>query len=148
VPPHDSNLHMCLNDTRALCQGLANAAHSCQLLSCTPVAVQPPPVLCISRGKTTPQCRCWSGSSCTPHVSDTVTALLQIGLQGYGSMPDALAVLGPAERATYCNDTWQKTMPRMSTLEFTRDRKMMSTLTTGRRGAVLYLKVCPHVTGP
>ena len=57
-------------------------------------------------------------------------------------MPDALAGLGPAERATYCNDTWAKNMPRMSTLEFTRDRKMMSTLTSGRRGAVLYLKVC------
>ena len=77
-----------------------------------------------------------------PSTNETLSiALLQIGLQGYGSMPDALAPLGPAERATYCNDTWAKTMPRMSTLEFTRDRKMMSTLTAGRRGAVLYLKV-------
>jgi magnesium-transporting ATPase (P-type) len=67
--------------------------------------------------------------------------LLQVGLQGYGSMPEALAVLSPAERATYCNDAWAKMMPRLSTLEFTRDRKMMSTLTAGRRGQVLYLKV-------
>ena len=64
-----------------------------------------------------------------------------MGLQGYGSMPGALSGLSTQERATYCNDHWAKAMPRLSTLEFTRDRKMMSTLVAGRRAPVLYVKV-------
>lgn len=66
---------------------------------------------------------------------------LQVGLQGYGSMPGALSGLSTQERATYCNDYWANSQPRLSTLEFTRDRKMMSTLVAGRRAPVLYVKV-------
>ena len=33
-----------------------------------------------------------------------LTCTLQIGLQGYASMPQALSGLSRAERITYCND--------------------------------------------
>ena len=56
---------------------------------------------------------------------------LQIGLQGYANMPDALAGLSRAERITYCNDAWRNAHPRVAILDFSRDRKMMSVLVGG-----------------
>lgn len=52
----------------------------------------------------------------------------KIGLPGWQSMPQGLAGLSTRERATYCNDHWEQSFRRVSTLEFSRDRKMMSTL--------------------
>jgi P-type Ca2+ transporter type 2A len=52
----------------------------------------------------------------------------KIGLPGWQSMPQGLAGLPIRERATYCNDHWEQSFRRVSTLEFSRDRKMMSTL--------------------
>ena len=60
----------------------------------------------------------------------------KIGLPGYSAMPSALARVPRAERATYCNDHWEQQHRKVFTLEFTRDRKMMSVLcadaTSGR----------------
>ena len=67
---------------------------------------------------------------------------MQIGLQGYAYMPDALAGLSRAERVTYCNDAWQQAHPRVAALDFSRDRKMMSVLVRrSGSGFSLFLKV-------
>ncbi|CAK0785211.1 Calcium-transporting ATPase 3, endoplasmic reticulum-type [Coccomyxa viridis] len=50
----------------------------------------------------------------------------KVGLPGYADMPGALANLSKRERATFCNDHWQEENHRISQLEFSRDRKMMS----------------------
>ena len=65
----------------------------------------------------------------------------QIGLQGYANMPNALAGLSRAERITYCNDTWRAAHPRVSVLDFSRDRKMMSVLVGGGSPFTLFTKV-------
>ena len=52
----------------------------------------------------------------------------KIGLPGYQPMAAALATLPKRERATYCNDYWARSQRKVFTLEFSRDRKRMSTL--------------------
>jgi Ca2+ transporting ATPase len=52
----------------------------------------------------------------------------KIGLPGYSEMPSSLAQVPRAERATYCNEHWEQQQRKIFTLEFSRDRKMMSTL--------------------
>lgn len=52
----------------------------------------------------------------------------KIGLPGYLAMPSALAQVPRSERATYCNDHWAQQYRKVFTLEFSRDRKMMSVL--------------------
>jgi potassium/sodium efflux P-type ATPase len=70
----------------------------------------------------------------------------KIGLPGYSEMPLALAQVPRAERATYCNDHWEQKHRKIFTLEFSRDRKMMSTLcsdaATGRLS--LFCKGAPE----
>ncbi|KAH7623060.1 putative Calcium-transporting ATPase 3, endoplasmic reticulum-type [Nannochloris sp. 'desiccata'] len=70
----------------------------------------------------------------------------KIGLPGYSEMPSALAQVPRAERATYCNEHWEQQQRKVFTLEFSRDRKMMSTLcsdaATGRLS--LFCKGAPE----
>ena len=70
----------------------------------------------------------------------------KIGLPGYSDMPRALATVPRAERATYCNDHWEQQHRKVFTLEFSRDRKLMSTLcadaATGR--LALFAKGAPE----
>lgn len=70
----------------------------------------------------------------------------KVGLPGYSEMPWALARVPRAERATYCNDHWEQQHRKVFTLEFSRDRKMMSTLcsdaATGR--LALFCKGAPE----
>lgn len=75
-----------------------------------------------------------------PHL-----AALQVGLEGYAHMPDALRGLSRAERVTYCNDAWRVGAPRLAVLDFSRDRKMMSVLAAVQQGGspTLFLKVRP-----
>ena len=75
-----------------------------------------------------------------PHLAG-----LQVGLEGYAHMPDALRGLSRAERVTYCNDAWRAGAPRLAVLDFSRDRKMMSVLAAVQQGGspTLFLKVRP-----
>ncbi|KAL3141521.1 Calcium-transporting ATPase 3, endoplasmic reticulum-type [Trebouxia sp. C0010 RCD-2024] len=67
----------------------------------------------------------------------------KIGLPGYGS--HALDSLSRVERATYCNDHWQQSYKKISTLEFSRDRKMMSVLAQGPNNqGVIFAKGAPE----
>jgi magnesium-transporting ATPase (P-type) len=70
----------------------------------------------------------------------------KIGLPGYSEMPSSLAQVPRAERATYCNEHWEQQQRKIFTLEFSRDRKMMSTLcsdaATGRLS--LFAKGAPE----
>lgn len=59
----------------------------------------------------------------------------KIGLPGYQELPSGLARLSRRERATYCNDHWDHSFKRIFTLEFSRDRKMMSCLTENMNAA-------------
>ncbi|DBA82876.1 TPA: Calcium-transporting ATPase 3, endoplasmic reticulum-type [Trebouxia sp. C0004] len=67
----------------------------------------------------------------------------KIGLLGYGSR--ALDSLNRAERVTYCNDHWQNDYRKVCTLEFSRDRKMMSVLAQGPNNQeVIFVKGAPE----
>ena len=52
----------------------------------------------------------------------------KIGLPGFDAMPSALTKLSEQERASYCAAYWAGQFKRVEQLDFTRDRKMMSTL--------------------
>lgn len=65
----------------------------------------------------------------------------KIGLSGYSAMPSALQGIPLQERATYCNDHWEQQHRKLYTLEFSRDRKMMSTLCTDAASGKLTLFV-------
>lgn len=71
----------------------------------------------------------------------------KIGLPGYSPMPSALSAMSRQERATYCNDHWQQEWRKLHTLEFSRDRKMMSVLCASAGGAgqrALFVKGAPE----
>jgi len=63
----------------------------------------------------------------------------KIGLPGYSAMPSALARLPRQERATYCNDAWERKLRKVFTLEFDRRRKQMSTLCEDAETGELWL---------
>lgn len=52
----------------------------------------------------------------------------KIGLPEYTAMPSALDRLRPSERVQFCNHRWEVELKKIFTLEFSRDRKMMSVL--------------------
>ncbi|RZC66289.1 hypothetical protein C5167_009981 [Papaver somniferum] len=52
----------------------------------------------------------------------------KIGIPGFDSMPSALSMLSNHERASYCNHYWENEFKKVSVLDFSRDRKMMSAL--------------------
>jgi magnesium-transporting ATPase (P-type) len=68
----------------------------------------------------------------------------KIGLPGADADPKSLAALRPAERATYCASYWDAQFRRVASLEFSRDRKMMSVLATRKGQAFLFTKGAPE----
>ncbi|GER31105.1 calcium-transporting ATPase 3 family protein [Striga asiatica] len=68
----------------------------------------------------------------------------KIGLPGFDSMPSALNMLSKHERASYCNRYWEDQFKKVSVLEFTRDRKMMSVLCNRKQVQIMFSKGAPE----
>ncbi|KAL3634120.1 Calcium-transporting ATPase 3, endoplasmic reticulum-type [Castilleja foliolosa] len=68
----------------------------------------------------------------------------KIGLPGFDSMPSALNMLSKHERASYCNRYWEDQFKKVSVLEFTRDRKMMSVLCNRKQIQIMFSKGAPE----
>ncbi|XP_047981174.1 calcium-transporting ATPase 3, endoplasmic reticulum-type [Salvia hispanica] len=68
----------------------------------------------------------------------------KIGLPGFDSMPSALNMLSKHERASYCNRYWENQFKKISVLEFTRDRKMMSVLCNRKQIQIMFSKGAPE----
>lgn len=68
----------------------------------------------------------------------------KIGLPGYDSMPSALNMLSKHERASYCNRYWDNQFKKISVLEFSRDRKMMSVLCSRKQMEIMFSKGAPE----
>lgn len=68
----------------------------------------------------------------------------KVGLPGADADPASLAKLRPAERATYCASYWEAQFRRVASLEFSRDRKMMSVLATRKGQAIMFTKGAPE----
>ncbi|KAK9843380.1 hypothetical protein WJX84_006066, partial [Apatococcus fuscideae] len=68
----------------------------------------------------------------------------KIGLPGYAQMPQAVDSLSKQDRASFCNNYWQDVYSKVTTLEFDRNRKMMSALCTNKGRAVLFAKGAPE----
>ncbi|KAF4356102.1 hypothetical protein G4B88_012567, partial [Cannabis sativa] len=68
----------------------------------------------------------------------------KVGLPGYDSMPSSLNMLSKHERASYCNHYWEDQLKKISVVEFTRDRKMMSVLCSRNQLQIMFLKGAPE----
>ena len=68
----------------------------------------------------------------------------KIGLPGFDAMPSALTKLSEQERASYCAAYWAGQFKRVEQLDFTRDRKMMSTLCSRKGTNILFSKGAPE----
>lgn len=68
----------------------------------------------------------------------------KVGLPGFDSMPSALHMLTKHERASYCNQYWERQFKRVSVLEFSRDRKMMSVLCSRKQTKIMFSKGAPE----
>lgn len=68
----------------------------------------------------------------------------KVGLPGFDSMPSALHVLSKHERASYCNHYWENEFKKVSVLEFSRDRKMMSVLCSRKQMEIMFSKGAPE----
>ncbi|KAL6504312.1 Calcium-transporting ATPase 3, endoplasmic reticulum-type [Orobanche gracilis] len=68
----------------------------------------------------------------------------KIGLPGFDSMPSALSMLSKHERASYCNRYWEDQFKKVSVLDFTRDRKMMSVLCNRKQIQIMFSKGAPE----
>uniref|UniRef100_A0A7N0SXH2 Calcium-transporting ATPase n=1 Tax=Kalanchoe fedtschenkoi TaxID=63787 RepID=A0A7N0SXH2_KALFE len=68
----------------------------------------------------------------------------KVGLPGFDSMPSALNMLSKHERASYCNRYWENQFKKVSLLEFSRDRKMMSVLCSRKQTEMLFTKGAPE----
>ncbi|XP_042452379.1 calcium-transporting ATPase 3, endoplasmic reticulum-type-like [Zingiber officinale] len=68
----------------------------------------------------------------------------KVGLPGFDSMPSALNILSKHERASYCNHYWEHQFKKMSVLEFSRDRKMMSVLCSRKQQEIMFSKGAPE----
>eukprot|EP00850_Spirogloea_muscicola_P005663 SM000026S08912 [mRNA] locus=s26:447090:456715:+ [translate_table: standard] len=68
----------------------------------------------------------------------------KVGLPGFDSMPTALTSLSRPERASYCNHHWEQQYTKVATLEFSRDRKMMSVLCTRQGENIVFTKGAPE----
>ncbi|XP_044509912.1 calcium-transporting ATPase 3, endoplasmic reticulum-type-like isoform X4 [Mangifera indica] len=68
----------------------------------------------------------------------------KVGLPGFDSMPSALNMLSKHERASYCNHYWENRFKKVSVLEFSRDRKMMSVLCSHKQTDIMFSKGAPE----
>ncbi|KAK0576635.1 hypothetical protein LWI29_020869 [Acer saccharum] len=68
----------------------------------------------------------------------------KVGLPGFDSMPSALNMLSKHERASYCNHYWENQFKKVSILEFSRDRKMMSVLCRRKQMDIMFSKGAPE----
>ncbi|KAM3688489.1 hypothetical protein ACB094_10G155600 [Castanea mollissima] len=68
----------------------------------------------------------------------------KVGLPGYDSMPSALNMLSSHERASYCNHYWESQFKKISVLDFSRDRKMMSVLCSRKQKQIMFSKGAPE----
>ncbi|KAJ0967694.1 hypothetical protein J5N97_024611 [Dioscorea zingiberensis] len=68
----------------------------------------------------------------------------KVGLPGFDSMPSALNMLSKHERASYCNRYWEHQFKKISLLEFSRDRKMMSVLCSRKQQEIMFSKGAPE----
>ena len=68
----------------------------------------------------------------------------KVGLPGFDSMPSALQRLSKQERATYCTAYWASQFHRIATVDFTRDRKVMSVLCTRKGQEIMFTKGAPE----
>ncbi|XP_022768630.1 calcium-transporting ATPase 3, endoplasmic reticulum-type isoform X1 [Durio zibethinus] len=68
----------------------------------------------------------------------------KVGLPGFDSMPSALNMLSKHERASYCNHYWENQFKKVSVLEFSRDRKMMSVLCSHKQTDIMFSKGAPE----
>ncbi|KAJ9166349.1 hypothetical protein P3X46_021121 [Hevea brasiliensis] len=68
----------------------------------------------------------------------------KVGIPGFDSMPSALHVLSKHERASYCNHYWENQFKKVSILEFSRDRKMMSVLCSRKQTEIMFSKGAPE----
>lgn len=68
----------------------------------------------------------------------------KVGLPGFDSMPSALNMLSKHERASYCNHHWEIEFKKVSILEFSRDRKMMSVLCSHKQMGIMFSKGAPE----
>ncbi|XP_050266596.1 calcium-transporting ATPase 3, endoplasmic reticulum-type isoform X1 [Quercus robur] len=68
----------------------------------------------------------------------------KVGLPGYDSMPSALNMLSSHERASYCNHYWESQFKKISVLDFSRDRKMMSVLCSRKQNQIMFSKGAPE----
>ncbi|KAL2529505.1 Calcium-transporting ATPase 3 [Forsythia ovata] len=68
----------------------------------------------------------------------------KIGLPGFDSMPSALNMLSKHERASYCNHYWEDQFKKVSVLEFSCERKMMSVLCSRKQIDIMFSKGAPE----
>lgn len=68
----------------------------------------------------------------------------KVGLPGFDSMPSALTMLSKQERVSYCNHYWEQQFNKLSVLDFSRDRKMMSVLRSRKQQEILFCKGAPE----
>ncbi|KAJ4842744.1 Calcium-transporting ATPase 3, endoplasmic reticulum-type [Turnera subulata] len=68
----------------------------------------------------------------------------KVGLPGFDSMPSALHMLSKRDRASYCNKYWENQFTKVSALEFSRDRKLMSVLYSRKNLEIMFSKGAPE----
>nr|XP_048332043.1 calcium-transporting ATPase 3, endoplasmic reticulum-type isoform X3 [Ziziphus jujuba var. spinosa] len=68
----------------------------------------------------------------------------KVGLPGFDSMPSSLNMLSNHERASYCNHYWADQFKKISVVDFTRDRKMMSVLCSRNQLQMMFSKGAPE----
>ncbi|KAG0606337.1 hypothetical protein M758_9G132800 [Ceratodon purpureus] len=68
----------------------------------------------------------------------------KVGLPGFDSMPSALGMLSKQERVSYCNHYWEQQFNKLSVLDFSRDRKMMSVLCSRKQQEIMFCKGAPE----
>lgn len=90
-----------------------------------------------------PDKRCYEKIGESTEVALRVLAE-KIGLPGFDSMPSSLNMLSKHERASYCNRYWENQFKKVSALEFTRDRKMMSVLCNRKQIHIMFSKGAPE----
>ncbi|CCL98946.1 uncharacterized protein FIBRA_00954 [Fibroporia radiculosa] len=61
-----------------------------------------------------------------------------------GELTKSLPLLDPAVRASAVNEYYERSIPRLMTFEFSRDRKMMSVLARKNGSGILYAKGAPE----